>query len=68
LERIDYVDITYDIVTDDEGVEALLSDTNESIEDLTTFPVGRKTGKATSAFPFIKQRQPISGKKISATS
>jgi len=56
LERIDYVDITYDIVTDNEGAKALPSGTNESIEDFTTFPAGRKAGKATSASPFIKQR------------
>jgi len=54
LERIDYVDITYDIVMDNEGAEALPSGTNESIEDLTTFPAGRKVGKATSASPFIQ--------------
>jgi len=58
LERIDYVDITYDIVVDNEGAEALPSGTNESIEDFTTFPAGRKAGKATSASPFIQQRQP----------
>jgi len=43
---------------DNEGAEALPLGTNESIEDLTTFPAGRKVGKATSASPFIQQRQP----------
>jgi len=58
LERIDYVDIIYDIVIDNEGAEALPSGTNESIEGLTTFPAGHKAGKATSVSPFIQQRQP----------
>jgi len=58
LERIDYIDITYDIIMDNKGTEALPSSTNESREDLTTFPAGRKVGKATSASPFIQQRQP----------
>jgi len=43
---------------DNEDAEALPSGTNESIEDLTTFPAGRKAGKTTSASPFIQQRQP----------
>jgi len=58
LERIDYVDITYDIVMDNKGAKTLPSGTNESIKDLTTFPAGRKASKATSASPFIQQRQP----------
>jgi len=58
LERTDYVDITHGIDTDNEDAEALPSDMNESIEDLTSFPADRQAGKAISASPFIKQRQP----------
>ena len=54
LERTDYVDITYDIDTDNVGAEALLSDKNKLMEDPTTFPAERETGKAISAFSFTK--------------
>jgi len=54
LERIDYVDIMYDIDTNNEDAEALLSDTNKSIEDPTSFPADRQASKAISASSFIK--------------
>jgi hypothetical protein len=57
LKRTDYVDITYDIDTDNVDAEASLSDANKPMADPTTFPAEREAGKAISASPFTKQRQ-----------
>jgi len=58
LERTNYINITYGIDTDNEDTEGLPLDANESIKDYRSFPVDHQAGKAISASPFIKQRQP----------